>query len=52
MEKCYNGCNKEMNTWDMIQISYGGLLMLVCEECLVEDSHLSDWEVDFIKDPR
>lgn len=51
---CSNGCGTEMKIWDLIQISNpeGTRLMLVCEECLMEDDTLADWEVDFIKDPR
>ena len=54
MTKCYNGCGNEFNIWDLIQISSPDekSLMLVCEECLIEDGDLANWEVDFIKDPR
>lgn len=53
MTECYNGCKNEFETWDLIQINNGkGQLMLVCEECLIEDRDLAEWEVDFVVDPR
>lgn len=53
IEKCYNGCGKQLPMWELIQINNGqGQLMLVCEDCLIEDRDLADWEVDFVKDPR
>ena len=54
IQNCYNGCGSEFPMEELIQISNaeGTHLMQVCEECLIEDSSLADWEVDFGEDPR